>query len=350
MRNWTNWYADFNTIRVENMENHIILAVDDNTTNLQIIRNVLKQDYTVLLAHSGEMALKFVDRKKPDLILLDLLMPEMDGKETFKRIRENPDNLDIPVIFLTADNNFVNEASCLEIGASDYITKPIAPQILQTRIRNILELEEYRHRFQKITGEKTREAKNAFLKAATAIVRAMEAKNGGMKGHSARTADYSRTIASRLGYDENAAEQVYQAALLHDIGKVGIPDSILKKDGNLTREEYRIYQSHTEIGAEILSAAAGIELLSEGAGSHHECYDGSGYPKGLKGEEIPLVGRIIAVADYYDTLTCRSGCRNETDPAAVQAAIKENSGRAFDPKVTEACLVCMEETYDRCNI
>lgn len=318
------------------MKINTILAVDDNEMNLQIIANILKKKYAVMLAQSGGTGLKFIEKKKPDLILLDLMMPEMDGKETFRRIRQNPENRDIPIIFLTADDSVLTETECLEIGASDYITKPIMPRILLSRIGKTIELAEYQHHLQDIINEKTRETESLALQAIAAIANAIDAKDEETNGHSKRVAEYSRAIAREMGFDENECAHLYETALLHDVGKIGIPDAILKKDGRLTPEEYEIIKTHTTIGGDILSAITTIEHISDGARCHHERYDGTGYPCGLSGENIPLVARIIAVADVYDALTSHRCYKPEMNPKDVRKEIEEGSGTQFDPKVIRA--------------
>ena len=315
------------------MKEHTILVVDDNRTNLQIVREVLEKDYTLMLANSGEMALRFVERKKPDLILLDFMMPGMDGKETFARIRTNPENRDIPVIFLTANHDEDVEVECLNMGASDFITKPIMPEILERRIRNTINLEDLQRDLHGKIREKTREVELLALQAIGAIVHTIEARDELTQGHSVRVAEYSRALARAMGYQEQVTEQVYQTALLHDVGKIGIPDNILKKEGRLTPEEYKQIKEHTTIGANILSAISTISYLEDGARYHHERYDGHGYPSGLAGEDIPVIGRIIAVADVYDALISYRHYKNPLTEASARKELLDGAGTQFDPKI-----------------
>ena len=325
------------------MEKHTILVVDDNRTNLQIIREVLEKDYILQLAISGEMALKFVAKKKPDLILLDLMMPGMNGKETFSRIREDPLNCSIPVIFLTANQDEDVEVECLNMGASDFITKPIVPEILQRRIGKTIELDDLQKTLQKKVDEKTQEVEVLALQAIGAIVHTIEAKDDVTQGHSVRVAGYSRAIARAMGYGEQLLDQVYQTALLHDVGKIGIPDSILKKKGRLTPEEYNQIREHTTIGANILSAISTISYLEDGARYHHERYDGGGYPTGLKGEEIPVIGRLIAVADVYDALVSRRHYKAPMNESSAREELLAGSGTQFDPKIIDIFIRLLDD-------
>ncbi len=324
------------------MNKHTILAVDDNRTNLQIIRDVLEEQYTLQLAISGEMALKFINKKRPDLILLDLMMPGMNGKETYLEIKKNPANKNIPVIFLTANQNEEVELDCLNLGASDFITKPIVPEILKRRIGNTIQLEDLQKNLQGKLDEKTQEVENLALQAIWAIVQAIEAKDEMTQGHSVRVAGYSRAIAREMGYNDKILDQVYQTALLHDVGKIGIPDSILKKNGSLTPDEYAKIRQHTTIGANILASISTISYLEDGARYHHERYDGNGYPQGLKGDDIPAIGRIIAVADVYDALVSRRHYKEIMDEESARRELSFGSGTQFDPYIVRVFLSLLE--------
>ncbi len=324
------------------MKEHTILVVDDNRTNLQIIRDILEADYNLQLAISGEMALKFISRKKPDLVLLDLMMPGMNGKETFTEIRKNPENAKIPVIFLTANQDEDVEVECLNLGASDFITKPIVPEILESRISKTIELEDLQKDLQGKIQKKTEEIEVLALQAIRAIVQAIEAKDTLTEGHSIRVAGYSRAIAKELGFNDKVVEEVYQTALLHDVGKIGIPDSILKKKGRLTPEEYNQIKQHTTIGANILASISTIAYLEDGARYHHERYDGNGYPAGLKGDDIPIIGRIIAVADVYDALVSRRHYKETMDEESARKELLFGSGTQFDPYIIRIFLKLLD--------
>jgi len=330
------------------MKKHTILAVDDDKTNLQIVRDVLGKDYDLQLAISGEMALRFVSRCRPDLILMDLMMPGMDGKETMRRIRLENANQKIPFVFLTANQSPEEEAACLEMGASDFISKPIIPAVLERRISRIMELEEFHQDLQAKVEEKTRQYQELALESIFAIVNIIEAKDEITEGHSVRVAGYSMELAKAMGYDEQRVEEVYQTGLLHDVGKIGIPDLILKKEGKLTREEYGEIKEHTSIGGHILAAIETMGYLADGAKYHHERYDGTGYPQGLKGDEIPEIGRIIAVADVFDALVSKRHYKEPMDMVTAKNEIIRGSGTQFDPKVVEVFLKLLDDgTVDR---
>ncbi len=320
------------------MKERSILAVDDSRTNLQIIRDVLEKDYDLMLAISGETALKFLTKRKPDLILLDLMMPGMSGRETFTKIKEDPACADIPVIFLTANKDEDVEVECLNMGASDFLTKPIVPEILERRIRNAMDSFDIRRELNGEIEEKSAEIERLSLQAVGAIAQALEARDPLTKGHSSRVAECSRAIAREMGCSDDTVEKIYQTAMLHDVGKIGIPDSILKKKGRLTPEEYESIKEHTTIGANILGAISSIGYLEDGARYHHERYDGKGYPRGLSGEEIPLVGRIIAVADVYDALVSRRHYKKRMKLETAREEIRRGAGTQFDPGIVSVFL------------
>lgn len=325
------------------MDKYTVLAVDDDRTNLQIVRDVLGKSYELQLAISGAMALKFIARRRPDLILMDLMMPEMDGKETLRRIREDEANRSIPVVFLTGNPDPEEEAECLRLGASDFITKPIVPAVLERRISRILELEDYHRNLEAKVEEKTRQYQELALESIFAIVNIIEAKDQITEGHSVRVAGYSMALARAMGYDEKRVDEVYQTGLLHDVGKIGIPDLILKKEGKLTREEYGEIKEHTSIGGHILAAIETMDYLAAGAKYHHERYDGTGYPNGLKGEEIPEIGRIIAVADVFDALVSKRHYKDAMDIETAKQEILRSSGTQFDPKIVEVFLKLLDD-------
>lgn len=329
------------------MKERTILVVDDNKTNLQTIRNILEtSDYTVLLALNGNTALKFLEKKETDLVLLDLMMPVMDGKETFAKIRENPDYAHIPIIFLTADTNEYTESTCLELGAADFITKPVVPLVLLSRIEKTLELEDYHRNLEARIDEKAHEAELLTLQSIEAIAHTIDAKDENTNGHSRRVARYSRAIASRMGFNEDDVETITRSALLHDVGKIGIPDAVLKKSGRLTDEEYDTIKQHTLIGSDILSVITTFEHIPDGARSHHEHFDGSGYPDGLSGKDIPITGRIVAVADVYDALTSKRHYREAAEKEVVVRELERNAGSQFDPDVVKAFVQLLSEGLD----
>ena len=320
-----------------------VLVVDDNKTNLAAIKNILEERYNVLLAISGQIALKFVEKKKPDIVLLDIMMPGMDGWETYREIKKKDFYDEISTIFLTADQNPETEAKCLKMGAADFITKPIVPEVVLRRIEKTLELNEFRRYMERAVSEKQRELETVSLQAISAIANTIDAKDEDTNGHSIRVADYSRRIAKRMGFSDEDAENVYRAALLHDVGKISIPDNILKKAGRLTDEEYTLIKNHTTAGAEILSAFQTLPYIAAGARYHHERFDGKGYPQGLAGEDIPVIGRILAVADVYDALTSRRCYKEGMAQSDVLHELERNAGTQFDPNIVRIFIQLMTE-------
>ncbi|WP_409016605.1 HD domain-containing phosphohydrolase [Anaerostipes caccae] len=317
---------------------HKILIVDDSKTVLNQIMILLKKYYHVFPALSGSLALKIMEHQTPDLILLDLMMPEMDGKEFFLKIHKEKKWSDIPVIFLTSDTEDKTEAECLNIGAYDFIGKPIVTEVLLSRVEKTLELTGYRKELQKKLDEKTRQIETAYLQTMAALAHTIDAKDPDTNGHSRRVAGYTKQIAQSLGWSEQDSENAYFIALLHDIGKIGIPDAVLKKQNRLTDKEYELMKKHPAIGADILKDIKMLDGLSNGTLYHHERFDGSGYPSGLKGDEIPLIARIISVADTYDAMTSTRCYRKGMGQETALAELKKQSGRQFDPKIVNQFL------------
>lgn len=322
-----------------------ILVVDDNKTNLAMAKQELAAEYMVTPVLSGAQALQFLSKKHTDLILLDINMPEMDGKETMRRIRENEEWKKIPIIFLTADSSPETEAQCLSEGADDFIAKPFVPQVMRSRIARILELQELRNDLESSLAEKTKQLELLTLNSITAIAKTIEAKDTYTSGHSDRVAECSVEIAKRLGWDEDRIKRLQYTALLHDIGKIGIPDSILNKPDALTEEEFGALKQHTSMGAEILKNIKTIKNLHYGALYHHERYDGKGYPVGLVGEGIPVEARIIAIADAYDAMAHNRKYRGKLTPEAILAELENVKGRQLDPKLVDVFLQMLQEGF-----
>ena len=229
-----------------------ILVVDDTPTNLSFVESVLKDKYKLALAKSGERAIKYLEKTQVDLILLDIMMEGMDGFETFEYIRKLPMNQNTPVVFLTADINVENEIKGLNMGAVDFIRKPFVPEVMLNRIARVLQLEELMMDLEKKVEEKTKQIEQISFETIATIASMIEAKDSYTKGHSIRVSEYSARLAKKLGWEEEKIQNLKYIALLHDIGKVGIPDSVLNKPGNLTEIEYGIIKSHTTIGGDIL--------------------------------------------------------------------------------------------------
>jgi len=307
---------------------HSILVVDDEPTNLRVLKKMLEADYLLTFARSGEEALRIVKRDIPDLILLDVMMPNMNGIDVCKHLKADTSSKQVPVIFVTALNDEVDEAKGFEAGAVDYITKPVSPAIVKARVKTHLSL---------VQADDLRRTR---LQVIQRLGRASEYKDNETGGHVMRMSHYSKVIALAYGMSESDADDLLHAAPMHDIGKIGIPDSIMLKPGKLSDEEFAIMKTHPEIGAEILgeSDSALIALAKLVSLTHHEKYDGSGYPNGLKGEEIPIEGRIVAIADVFDALTSVRPYKDAWSIEKATAFIVSQSGLHFDPELVEVFL------------
>lgn len=324
---------------------YTILAVDDSATDLKVIQYLLQDQYEVLLAISGKIALKYLEKRRPDLILLDLIMPDIDGREMMGLIRSRPRYSGIPVIFLTADHKETTEVECLKMGAFDFIPKPVVPEVLLSRIDKALKLNSFHRELQEKLDEKTQELERLTLQSIQAIADIIDAKDSYTKGHSMRVANYSAWIARRMGWADEAIVPLHQAAMLHDVGKIGVPDRILMKDGLLTAEEMAKMREHTVIGYKILKDISGLKKVAMGARYHHERYDGSGYPDRLGGREIPEIARIIGLADAFDAMTSDRCYRKSLPDEKIKSEILEGSGKQFDPEVVDAFMDIWKE-YD----
>lgn len=330
-----------------------ILVVDDVTENIDILMATLKDEYKITAALNGEKALELAQAKSPpDLVLLDIMMPGIDGYEVCRRLKSNEETRSIPIIFLTALNEDKNEAKGLQLGAVDYIIKPFNPELVKTRVHNHLELKRHRDHLEDLVEDRTaqlREAhgqlKKASLDTIYRLARAAEYKDQDTGVHIRRMAQYAVALSRELDLDDARVESISYAVPMHDIGKLGIPDRILLKPGALTEEEFAIMQQHTTIGAKILekSDSSFIKEAEVIALTHHEKWDGSGYPNRLKGMDIPLVGGIAAISDVFDALTAR---RPYKEPFPVEKSlgiIKEGRGRHFNPDIVDAFLNIEDE-------
>lgn len=345
-----------------------ILAVDDTPDNLSLVHGLLKGLYNVKVANNGERALEIVQSDTPpDLILLDIMMPVTDGYEVCRRIRENKLTRNIPIIFLTAKAQVEDEAFGLELGAVDYITKPISPPILLARVKTHLSLK----RMQDFLRDQNAFLENEVKKRTEEIaaiqdvtIHAMasmaETRDNETGSHIRRTQSYVRLLAESLRThprfsavldDDQAIELLFKSAPLHDIGKVGIPDAILLKRGKLTPEEFEIMKTHTILGRDAIQQAEkslGLEVpflkyAKEIAYSHQEKWDGSGYPEGLAGDEIPISARLMALADVYDALVSKRVYKNSMDHEQAVKVIFDGRGRHFDPDVVDAFMACKDK-------
>ena len=324
-----------------------VAIVDDDVSIITLVRGILgKEGMSVAPLTSGKALLDYIRVQTPDILLLDVMMPDMDGIETYKALRNLELELgkeEIPVIFLTGKENGEIEEKALELGAKDFIRKPFVPKILALRVTHCIELNRLQKDLASEVEKKSRENEELFLGIVKSLAAAIDAKDTYTNGHSVRVADYSAEIARRAGYDVSALQRIYITGLLHDVGKIGIPDAIINKNGKLDDEEYAIIKTHPEKGAAILSNIQDMPELSIGARWHHERFDGKGYPEGLLGEDIPEMARIIAVADAYDAMTSNRSYRKGLPQEVVRAEIEKGRGTQFDPIFAEIMLQMIDE-------
>ncbi|NNG25244.1 response regulator [Telluria aromaticivorans] len=306
----------------------LILAVDDEASNLQLLRQILQDHYRLLFAKDGARALELVRQENPDLILLDVMMPGMSGYEVCAALKANPATASIPVIFVTALTDTADELEGFNAGAVDYITKPVSPPIVRARVRTHLSL------------VRMEELRATRLEIVQRLGLAAEYKDNETGLHVIRMSHFSRILGIAAGLSEAEADDLLHAAPMHDVGKIGIPDRILQKPGPLDADEWKIMQSHVTIGAEIIGEHEGgmLALAGQIALTHHEKYDGSGYPHGLRGDEIPLVGRIVAIADVFDALTSKRPYKKAWTEEDALAFLREQRGRHFDPALVDLFL------------
>ena len=335
-----------------------ILLVDDSVLNLKVAAGILRDSYKVSVVKSGEQALQFLQIQIPDLILLDINMPDMDGFETITYIKENEETADIPVIFLTASHDSENEVKGFQKGAVDFITKPFTPESMLLRIETQMELSSYKKELEKKIEEKTKHIlvlEDSIIRCFCEMIECHDNETG---GHVMRTVEYVKILARELAKTDkykNIITDEYihlftRSAPLHDIGKIGIRDNILLKPSRLDNSEYAKIKEHTVIGAQMIENIIKeseyneyLNMSKDLALSHHERYDGKGYPNGLKGEEIPLCARIMAVADVYDALVSHRIYKDETSHITACATIAEGRGTQFDPDVVDVFLKCEKE-------
>lgn len=318
------------------MDKQIVLVVDDTPENIDVMSGILRSDYKVKAALSGQKALKIAQSTPaPDIILLDVMMPEMDGYEVCRELKSNPQTKNIPVIFVTAKDTESDETFGLDLGAVDYITKPISPAIVQARVKTHLSLYDQNRHLEKTVEDRTKDLVQTQLQIIQRLGRAAEFKDNETGLHVIRMSHYSRLIAEALDLPDNYSDLIFKAAPMHDVGKIGIPDSVLLKPGKLDDQEWELMRQHPQFGADIMGDHES-ELLKEAriiALAHHEKWDGSGYPNGLKGEEIPLSARIVAVADVFDALTTERPYKKAWTVGDAVALIDKESGSHFDPEL-----------------
>ena len=319
-------------------EKEKILIVDDTPVNIRVLVEALKDNYKLSIATNGKVALNYaMADQPPDLVLLDIMMPELDGYEVCKRLKKQNKTKGIPIIFITAMSEEKNETHGLEMGAVDYIVKPINPKIVQARVRTHLELKKHRDHLAELLDEKTAEIVEAKLDIINRLARAAEYRDNETGMHVLRMSHYTSILSKAAGMDDTQCETIFHAASMHDVGKIGIPDKILLKPARLTDGEFAHMKSHTIIGGRLLEGGNSemLHMAHDIAMTHHEKWNGKGYPKGISGENIPIEGRIAAICDVFDALTSERPYKKEWP---VQDAIDEivaQKGAHFDPQLVD---------------
>jgi putative two-component system response regulator len=349
-------------MNTEKSQKPTILVVDDTPDNLDLMGDLLMDDYRVKVANSGKKALEIIQSASPpDLVLLDIMMPEMDGYEVCTILKSSEETKNIPVIFLTAKTNTIDEQKGFEIGAVDYITKPISPAIVMARVKTHLDLHYKNVYLEKLVTQRTREIAAIQDVTIHAMASLAETRDNETGNHIRRTQNYVKLLAQHLQFHPNythflnmdgVIETLFKSAPLHDIGKVGIPDAILLKPGRFEPYEFEIMKSHPELGQNTILQAESelgidvpfLQYAKEIAYGHHEKWDGSGYPQGLSGEDIPISARLMAVADVYDALISRRVYKEGMPHEQAVQIILDGKGTHFDPHIIEAFVV-LHETF-----
>ncbi|MCP3955301.1 MAG: response regulator [Desulfobacterales bacterium] len=336
-----------------------ILIVDDIRANVLILENLLSEDCNVSGAYSGAAALDIASGKEiPDLILLDIMMPEMDGYEVCRRLKKDIATRDIPVIFVTALTEVDDEAKGLSLGAADYITKPLSPHLVRARVKNQLELKRHRDHLEELVRERTEELEITQEVTIECMASLAECRDPETGGHIKRTQNYLQALAAGLSdhpkygayLDDKTVKLLYKSAPLHDIGKVAIRDSIFLKPGKLTVTEFNTMKKHTIYGRDTIQTAATklgrdsfLRYAEEIAYTHQEKWDGSGYPQGLQGMDIPISGRLMAIADVYDALISNRVYKKPFTHTRAVKIILDGKGSHFDPDMVDAFMTIQED-------
>ncbi|MDQ5916462.1 MAG: two-component system, response regulator RpfG [Pseudomonadota bacterium] len=331
-----------------------IAIIDDSDINLTLLKHLVNKlgDCEPLLFVESPVGLQWCTDNVPDLVIVDYMMPDLDGIGFIQRFRALPGRADIPVLMITANDDKEIRYEALQCGANDFLTKPVDTVEFRARATNMLALRASQRRMANRNQELAEEVRKATAEIRAReqellfrMSRAAEFRDPETGAHIQRMAHYSALIAGRLGLGEATQELLLQAAPMHDVGKIGIPDYILLKPGRLTPEEFEVMKSHARLGHELLQGS-GSEILQAGAQialSHHEKFDGSGYPVGLKTDGIPLFGRIVAVADVFDALTSERPYKKAWSLEQSQAFLRDGSGTHFDPRCVEAFLAAWDD-------
>jgi putative two-component system response regulator len=340
------------TSNLSDIRSHTILVVDDSEANRMILQDqVITLGHKPVLAENGLVALKKITDYKPDLILLDIMMPKMDGYQVLERLKSDSHMRHIPVIMVSANDEIESVVNCIEQGAMDYMVKPFSPVLLKARIKAALAnkilhdqeeahretIRQYNEKLEERVRERTKDLEETRLEVIQRLGRAAEYRDNETGQHVLRMSHFSARLAKELGMNEIECNLIQLTSPMHDIGKIGIPDGILLKPGPLTEEERKIMETHTTIGGEILGGGKSklIKMAETIAMTHQEKWDGTGYPNGLKKEEIPLVGQITAICDVFDAITSKRPYKEEHPIEQALEFISSQSGKHFDPHLVK---------------
>jgi len=332
---------------------HNILVVDDVKENVLLVQRILENaGYVIKTASDGLSALRLAKQNDFDLVLLDIMMPIMDGIETCRYLKVEPETASIPVIFLTASTDRETLTKAYGVGGTDYILKPFFKEELLARVNSRLKLRDYEKNLEEKVLQRTKEITDTQVKLMNVLGGIAEGHSEETYNHVKRVTQFTYKLAKLYGMDEIEAQMLKNASSLHDIGKITIPDNILHKNGSLDKKEFTIMKSHVNEGVSMLknSKLPLFECASIVAGQHHEKYDGSGYPNGLKGEDIHLYGRIVAIADVFDALSFKRAYKNSWTTEEVLVYIKDMSGTHFDPKLIKIFFDNIDDFLEIYNV
>ena len=322
------------------MEQATVLVVDDTAENIDILVGILAAEYKVKVAINGHKALELARRSPPDIILLDVMMPGISGYEVCRQLKRDPITRAIPVIFVTSMNQEADEQYGFELGAVDYISKPICAAIVKARIRGQLNLYDQQRHLEQQVKARTAELEQTRFEIIKRLGRAAEYRDNETGTHVIRMSHYARLLAEEVGMPAAFCDTLFNAAPMHDVGKIGTPDAILRKPGPLDDAERQIMQQHVLIGAEIIGEhpAPLLHMSRKIALYHHERWDGTGYPEGLSGEDIPLEARMAAIADVFDALTSERPYKRAWTVDEAVALLQQERGKHFDPKLVDSFM------------
>ena len=331
----------------------LLLHVDVGRDVIDVLAGILREDHDLMVATNGRKALDLArGPRTPDLILLDVMLPDLDGFEVCRELQRDARTADVPIIFVTARDEVLDEEQGFEVGAVDYLTKPVNSAIVRARVRNHLALHDQAQHLKQLVRKRTLELESTRLRVIERLGKAAEFKDDETGKHVVRMAHYTRLVATHYGLPDDVVELLHLAAPLHDIGKIGIPDEILQKPGRFDVREAAIMQEHTTIGARIIGETehALLATARELSLTHHERWDGAGYPYGIAGEDIPIGGRIAGIADVFDALTSVRPYKSAWPVERAVDLIESEAGGHFDPEVVEAFQRALPEILQQATL